>query len=491
MLSFTALVRHWPLLIPLFLTPLMASQAHAQGSPEPDWENVVFVPPLLQLQEAEEGKRGSFLWPFIYWERAGSEVAWGFRPLILYRRNLPENRIKVDLIWPLFQWDRDRQQLDWRLFPLFGGWPMNQQWGDSDRYFIVFPLYWSIRDAHHRSIVMPPFVHLREKSGENTMRFDALLPFWTGNDTRTQETTHSLFPFIWGKRDGALAYFVAFPIFWNINYPDGAHLRALLPLWGEKTHIGEDGSLLERIRIILWPLWVETVKDEGLEVRRSVLWPLVSWGHGPQSRLTRFLPFFSYQVDAFSAGSDFERRDLILFPVWISRHYETGVMYARRFTAPLVWHWWGPDFGDRHIDSWGFYPLVHGHSVEGVGKHFSIFCPLFFLEDSDVFLEGTGFHERFSMLWQLFSRSRTEDGQRVETQLLWRLFHHVREGDNTRLSVFPFITHERESDRWRTAFLWRFFEFNREPEGNSVRLLFSPRIPIGGGSEATTPAPSP
>jgi hypothetical protein len=455
------------LLLGTLITPALV----AQDAPEPPWETRIWLPPLISLQRAEDASTGYVLWPFISWRRIGAEMQWSLMPLIRWQRNIPHNRVKFDLLWPLIKYDRDGEDLDWRVFPLRGGWQIDRHAGDRDRYFQIFPLLFIQRDPTHSSIVIPPYVRIREGETRGQMKFDALLPFWHSRDEETGEISTSLFPVIWGRRNGELTYLLVFPFYWNWNYAN-AQFHALLPLWGEYRNMRANGTMRERDTMILPPLWVRSELNGGEETRQSILWPLISWGGGQNTRLFRVLPFFSYQVYSQS-GRDYESRDLWVPPVLISRHYQGGQLYERRMTSLLSWWWWGPDLGDRRVHSWGVYPLISGGSTEGMGSHVSVFDPLFFMEGKDI-------HERLAPLWRLFYHTESADGQSSRTELLWRLFYHIRRGSESHLSIFPFITLERGPESGRTAFLWRFFEYSHDPGGRWIRVLFSPRIRISG-----------
>lgn len=446
---------------------------------EPEWEPRLTLPPLLITQEASNGARGSVLWPFIHWRTVGGETEWGVRPLFNVRRSSSADRRDLDILWPLIKWERDEDRLDWRLFPFAGGWRVNRQMGDPDRYFIAFPLVWLQRDPLHRNTIILPYMRIREAEREGQVTFDALLPlFFRARDDRNAEQTTFLFPFLWRRERGELAEFDIFPLYWH-RWGAPPHRLLILPLFGESEDIDTEGNVLERTRMILPPLWVKSEWNNGQQRRTSLLWPLIAWGGGGGTRLNRFLPLYSYQ-EYTQSGEGFQSRDLFVPPVLIARHYQAGELYERRVTSPLFWWWWGPDSGDRLTESWGVYPLFNGGSTETVGTHFSVFDPLFFIE-------GTETHSRFALLWRLFHRTESEDGDSLREEALWRLYHRTRDGDRSRVSIFPFLTFEREPHHRRAAFLWRVFELTREPEGRFLRLFFSPRIPLAGGPE--TPAP--
>lgn len=468
----------------LALTLLAARTLPAQRDDvsSQEWESRVWLPPLVALQQAPDSHSGYALWPFIHWRREGAEREWGIRPLWHWHRDPNADRLEFDILWPLIRYGRDGDHLEWRLFPLSGGWRVNRRAGDPERYFRLFPLVWIQRDPLHASAVIPPYVRIREREEGGLLRFDALLPFWRSVDEETGETSTSLFPVIWGSRNGELTYLLIFPFYWNWIY-GASQFHALLPFWGEFRDVRADGTLRQRTRMVLPPLYVDNFYSGGRERRHHLLWPLFAWGRGENTRLVRAFPLFSYQVYSQS-GRDYESHDLFILPVLIASHYQGGELYERRVTSLLSWHWWGPDLGDRLVTSWGLYPLVNCRSTEGIGTSLSVFDPLFFLRDSEL-------HERYAPLYRLFHHEHSAERQMSRTELLWRLFYHERRGERMRLSIFPLLTRERSPERSKTSILWRLFEWNREPEGRSVRVFFSPRIRLGGNGSGPAPSPQP
>jgi hypothetical protein len=431
---------------------------NANPGVEPEWETRLMLPPLVTSQRAEDATRGSVLWPFFHWERVGTNLEWGLRPLFGWERNVTENRVKFDILWPAFRYDRDQEELDWNFLLMAGGWQVNREWGDPDRYFGIIPLMWFQRDPMHSLTYVFPFLSLREAEEGGQVRFDALLPFFRSIDERNEEETRCLFPVIWRHEHGELVEFDVFPLYWH-RWADTPRRLWIFPLWGSRADVDHTGAVREHSRFLLWPLWVRSEWNSGRQWRRNILWPLIAWGSGRDGEsIVRVLPFFSSQSYTQSASSDYRSHDLFVFPLWLIRHYEGEEMIERNLYLPPYWRVWGPDFADRRRSSWGIYPLINGGADENEGRHISLFDPLFFLRDRE-------FHQRFAPLYRLFHHTRSPDGEEVSTELLWRIFHRQRRGEAV-----------------TTRLLGRVFEFNRSPEGNSMRLLFSPEIPLGGGN---------
>ena len=61
--------------------------------------------------------------------------------------------------------------------------------------------------------------------------------------------------------------------------------------------------------------------------------------------------------------------------------------------------------------------------------------------------------------------------------MLWKLWDWERENDNVTLDVFPAITYDRRGGEYKkVSFLWRFFRYERGPEGRKLDLLFVPIV---------------
>ncbi len=61
-------------------------------------------------------------------------------------------------------------------------------------------------------------------------------------------------------------------------------------------------------------------------------------------------------------------------------------------------------------------------------------------------------------------------------RILWRLWHYEKRNGNVSVDIFPGITYDTRADGFsKTSFLWRFYRYERHPEGGvDLDLLFLP-----------------
>ena len=68
----------------------------------------------------------------------------------------------------------------------------------------------------------------------------------------------------------------------------------------------------------------------------------------------------------------------------------------------------------------------------------------------------------------------------IRARILWRLWHYERSNDDVSVDLFPAITYDRKSDRFKkVSFLWRFFRYERDGEGRKLDLVFVPIVRSG------------
>jgi hypothetical protein len=61
----------------------------------------------------------------------------------------------------------------------------------------------------------------------------------------------------------------------------------------------------------------------------------------------------------------------------------------------------------------------------------------------------------------------------IRRRVLWRVWHYERRNSDVSVDLFPFITHDTHADGFRkTSFLWRFYRYEKSPEGKTALDLF-------------------
>lgn len=113
--------------------------------------------------------------------------------------------------------------------------------------------------------------------------------------------------------------------------------------------------------------------------------------------------------------------------------------------------------------------------------------PLWSTESSlEERLDGTRLREDsgFSLLLALYDTKRelkpkTETAQPLDYErrrILWRLWHYEKRNGDVSVDIFPAITYDTRTDGFsKTSFLWRFFRYEKHPEGGvDLDVFFLP-----------------
>jgi hypothetical protein len=234
--------------------------------------------------------------------------------------------------------------------------------------------------------------------------------------------------------------------------------------------------------IRLWPLLHYQATQETTSLQ--ILWPVFDRRRSSDESRWRFL----------LTGHRYNRsrtRDVwdLFWPIWSLQHKESGKTYSRFF--PLIWgHYEDLDYAILFPEIWwarldgGYYLIVFPwiHFRFGDAGHLNMVFPLF----GEGILENNAF---FAMPLSVYVRNH-HNGKYVALldplSVFW-LAHNEKaleaafEEAGTRASMFFMIFQyqRRPTGDRRFNILWRLFEYERTGGKRSMRLLFSPRIPLG------------
>ncbi len=486
------------------------------------------------------GERAN-LWPLAYYQDPNLSVLWpmfertpdhlAVRPLwSVY--GLDERAREYNVFWPFSQFDFRTN--DHRVFPFFwGGQPGNRYfvgfpevwwfqnhkavlpffWGGTgdDRYFVGFPWYWSFRDGgcafpffwsggegDRRYVLFPEVWWSREHKavlpffwgGSGDDRYFVAFPwFWSWQDGGCA------FPFFWGGRPGA-RHFVAFPEVWW--YPEH---KAVLPFfWGGSgrdryfvafpevwwlpnhrcippVYWSRDGRRAAVFPLFwyerdaychLLPLWLRFGGPGGSDTH--VLWPLVNRRNDAESTGWRVWPLAG---DYRARGRDYRYS----FALWPLGHYRRDGDERMRLFLPLYYDFAGRGYARRAV-----LPFYYGQRDGQDSMHLT---PLYWA--------GRSGEQSWSVCLPLYYRSADAAGR--TSRLVTPLFADFREGDRSRLLVYPALASLRREgadrelwalgplvhSRWGGAVhqghALPFYCYDREQD-----FLFTPLYARGGGA---------
>jgi len=155
-----------------------------------------------------------------------------------------------------------------------------------------------------------------------------------------------------------------------------------------------------------------------------------------------------------------------LLAQWGGEHKGIGpVRWGKDYfhVAPFYW---------SQAKDWFLLPLAWSVGEDnGAGpvwwgeKYFTLF-PIFWKWENKTLLLPLAYNETH------------EDGH--DFRILWRLFRHARAGSEKLVELQPLWSYQSKPEKSRFSVLWRVFVKGKDKEGHYMRLLFSPKIRLGG-----------
>ena len=482
------------------------------GSRGPDSARLWVLAPFFHWNRDAEGSAHHLL-PFYYWD--GRDRTFVSLATVAWSR--PDGS-RTTLIPPALSWltARDRRRDLWALGPL-----AHFSWGEERGSHHVFPLYY--RNPNTGTFASLPAARWKNRDGSRTTLIPPALSWLTARDRRRDLwALGPLAHFSWGEERGSHH---VFPLYYR-NPNTGAFLSLPYCRWKE-GHTD--------IRLIPPALSVYWNDGEEREIMAALGLFRNRWGHAERPPRGHLLPLYLYRGrDAFYSplvGWNRERDRGFVYPLTPFLGVRTGndagswlfplYSYTRdrqrdALTLNLLWGGYERDGARR---SSGFFPLYgyRNHVAPAAetgavppglyGKSFWSLPACWYKNQTRVVPEGETVMRRngFFPLWS-YARNETPatgsetanssfllflyrhrreakpdpaDPERIRktglSSVLWYLWRKEREDDRVSVDVFPSITYDRRGDEFkRVTFLWRFFRYERAPDGVRLDLLFVP-----------------
>jgi len=469
------------------IRPLYALRKRADGR-----RSVDIVWPIFNLRRDEDGYRSGRLVPAYWGAEEDGDRHFGIAPVLWSwwnkeRRATDEHGLVVPPVWNVGEYGKGGDYSH-GIAPLWCSWREGVEHGTW-----LFPVYWDSNDndPSERSLLIVPFFG---QWYDGNLHDTWVLPvYWAkdGDDT----TALVIFPVYWQMKHSE----VIFPFYWNVD--DGAAI-VFFPFWGRLQ------GKTRNWQFFLWPLYTGT--QRGDYEGHKVLWPILTWGsNDDKSELRyRFWPLFG--TSRKSWDDRMRKRSHALWPLfWWGQSetsaggYEYGEGEERRTYPPRMNRrkhfnifpiYWS---GERHrlptttVSTGEDGETVTEQAVEESHKYHNHLLPLYTYTRDDeerwltlIWPLWRYAHreeaDRYSVLWRLFDARYFGDGNH-KVNVLWRGFRDHEAGDVRKVDVFPFTTYRREKGVYkRFQFLAGLFEYGKRDDARYLRLLYSPKIPLGG-----------
>jgi hypothetical protein len=411
----------------------------------------------------------------------------------------------VDAPWPVVQvrWNVGRREKSGHVFPVF--WDFDE---DGGRDFNVFPLVWSWWERYKmpgktKGVVVAPAWSISTYGDEGEWSRGLAPVWWTWGTEHVQgfwfipvwrwrgsqdpdmggigvfpvyydwraggrRGTWAM-PVFWLRGDGKTRFLTVFPLFWKWK---GS--TVLFPLFIRNKSKSSDWLT------VLGPLyWTSRYKDDRTH---NVLWPVLQWGgDGDETSRFRIWPVFGRSRTSFESDRyTMWRRDAwALWPlIWKSNYQAVGERFEGwDFNVfPLYWSGkdsrWNTVKGEREDRHHNWLLPLYTYNRKNDKRVFTALWPVWRTSVSDE-------EDQYSVLWRLADARFYGDGDR-RVSVLWRGYRDERHGEVRKLDMFPFISYRRwDPDTTRFQFLAGFFQLGKQDGQRHMRLLYSPKIPLG------------
>lgn len=382
------------------------------------------------------------LWPLLRYRTSPTEAGWHAALFGRYR-NPKTGDHHTGYPWPLlFSWEE--QQRHGLFTPLYAFEASNKS-GVRDGWDAI-PLLLSWRSRRGEDQDLTGGLGLYHKSQSGRERSGWLLPFCM-YDTRDQLLFTPLFG--WDKPDGKDPDGCWYPFTPLLGFRTGAHQGGwLFPLYNHAYDTTND-----TFNTSLMLLGYSEHKRKG-------------WREGSSDdRNIGFFPLFSHSVYA-STSTDPKTH--------------VALESVHRSDRQLLLHWSGAtDTTSRSIGE----PARTENDYQMTATDGGLFPLWKNTSRTKTLLNGSPLSrtDERAILLALYDTKRNTVEATNKTpaldytrrRILWRLWHYEKRNGNVSVDLFPFITRDTRTDGFRkTSFIWRFYRYERAPDGKVARDLF-------------------
>jgi hypothetical protein len=399
-----------------------------------------------------------FVYPVVTYDRYGGEYRFQFFQMLSFSGGRTQEQAQgrgfslIPFFW--YRHSAEDPSLNYAaVWPFYG--TMQKRLFRDETKFVLWPAYVQTR---RRDVVtdnyLVPFVHTRQGDG---LKGWQVWPFY-GTEHKDITTRTNGF----GDTEVVPGYdqrFVLWPFYSAADLAIGSTnpvtQRVLLPFYSLQYSPAKDRQMYG------WPFGVSLVQDRETGYRQtSVLFPFLTFAHGPGKQATRLWPLygttrFQESQSVFAAWPLYYHKDILRDP--LERHTTrvaffvyTDIETRNRKTGKT---------GHR-TDLWPLF--IARRDLEG-NERFQMLALL-----EPIIPENKSVQRLYSPLWALW-RAENNPGTGVRTQsLLWNLYRHESRPQSKKCSL-----------------LFGLIQYHSTPEGKRWRFLYLPT----GGRATVDPAP--
>lgn len=406
------------------------------------------------------GYRTEAAGPFYYFQQEETATTLAFPPFYSCYHDPAVASHEDDFLYPLFTRIQYGQERRWQLFELISGAGGQQQSGDTERRFTLFPFYFQQRstDTNKNYTAVGPFYgHLQNRLFHDRIFF-VMFPFYSQTQKRDVITENYLYPFGYVRHGDGLHGGGVWPFygaehkvvtlqtngFGDISIVGGHdHAFALWPLWLRQDNgIGTADPQTLRASIplfvysrspqvdlttVIWPLftWMD---NRGKNYREwQMPWPIVEFARGEGKTTSRIFPLFQTSHNA-TLESDF-----YLWPIYTFRRTHSDPLDLKRTRVAFYLY---SDMQEkntqtgrqkRRLDMWPFFTW---HRDFNGNSRLQILAPL-----EPLVPDNRGIERNWSPLWSLWRAENDPQAKTSSHSLLWNLYRDEETPKHKKISL--------------------------------------------------------
>lgn len=408
----------------------------------------------------EEGWRTEAVGPLYYSQQEETAKTLAFPPFYSCYRDPAVESHEDDFLYPLFTSIHYGKERRWQFLELISGGGGQQQNGDMERRFTLFPLYFQQRsaDTNKNYTALAPFYgHLQNRLFHDRIFF-VMFPLYSQTQKRGVTTDNYLYPFGYVRNGNGLHGWGVWPFygtehkdvtlhtngFGDISIVGGHdHSFTLWPLWLDQDNgIGTANPETLRASIplfvydrspqldmttVIWPLftWID---NRGKDYREwQMPWPIVIFARGEGKTTSRVFPLFQ------RSHNDTLESDFFLWPVYTYKRTHSDPLDLRR--TRVVFYLYSnvkeknTKTGEykRRLDMWPFFTW---HRDFNGNSRLQILAPL-----EPLVPYNRGVERNWSPLWSLWRAENNPRKDASSHSLLWNLYRDEQAPEHKKISL--------------------------------------------------------
>jgi hypothetical protein len=430
----------------------------------------------------EEGYRTEVAGPLYYFQQAETATTWAFPPFFSCYRDPAVESHEDDFLYPLFTSIHYGQERRWQFFQLLSAAGGQQQSGDTESRFTLFPLYFQQRstDTNKNYTALAPFYgHLQNRLFHDRIFF-VMFPIYSETQKRDFISDNYLYPFVNVRHGDGLYGWGVWPFYgtvqklvtWQTNGFGDVSISSgyertytLWPLWlNQHNNLGTENPETFKASIplfvyqrspqldlttVIWPFftWID---NRGKQYREwQMPWPIVIFARGEGKTTSRVFPFFQRSHNA-TLESDF-----YLWPVYTYKRTHSDPLDFQRTRVAFYLYANVKEKNTQtgkqkqRLDMWPFFTW---HKDFNGNSRLQVLAPLEPLLPNNDRIE-----RNWSPLWSLWREWDNPGTQTSSHSLLWNLYRDEQAPEHKKISL-----------------LFGFFQYQCDGAERKIRLFYIP-----------------